>query len=469
MPWNKSNYPASFNNLSSKQREKAISIAEAIRSQCVKDGGDESKCSGKAIRIALWRIKNGSENVAKETELAEPTRLSRIVDNFNANVRGIDIAVDVAHDPDRGAAAWIKLLKLEASSADPTKKAIYANVEWTDYGKEIAGKSKQFRYISSEYGKFTDPETGTEYDDVMAAVTLTNRPAIKWMQPVEPVNGWIEILREGDYAYIRGNFPDGKQIIMAQEEKTPLLRKAWEALSALFAETVPEDEVVLPEVTETGQIILAAKTNGEPPSTDHKQIGKQPPTNLAEVNMDEKVIRDLLTAHGVEVEEGADLVAALTDYLAGADEKISDLEEQLAAEPEPEENVEDKAKLQEAKSEMVKLQEANTTLVDRVVTLEQKLSDQERDVFFSKVMSEGRLRPADVPGYKKLYAVDKDTTMALLAEGAVVIDLEEHGSASSEVESVDDALLGKVIKLAETKGISREAALDLLATMESDV
>lgn len=64
MPWNISNYPISFKNLSVSQRRKAIDIANAVLRDCLADGGTDEKCAPKAIRIALAKVQGG--NMAEE-------------------------------------------------------------------------------------------------------------------------------------------------------------------------------------------------------------------------------------------------------------------------------------------------------------------------------------------------------------------------------------------------------------------
>ncbi len=132
--------------------------------------------------------------------LTEKIRLQRIVENFQNRVRGVDIPIDIEHDPTVGAAGWIRELKLDKSSVNPEKLSLWARVEWTPLGRELVG-SGQYRYVSAEFGLYRDPETGQEYEDVLYAVTLTNRPFVKGLRPLSVEDEWIEVLREGDYQH----------------------------------------------------------------------------------------------------------------------------------------------------------------------------------------------------------------------------------------------------------------------------
>lgn len=97
--------------------------------------------------------------------------------NFHDDVRGIRIAVDVEHRPELGAIGWVKELENRENGE-------YALVEWNKKGADLV-KNNEYKYVSAEFSpKYKDPETGREYKDVLVAVTLTNRPFIKRMEPV---------------------------------------------------------------------------------------------------------------------------------------------------------------------------------------------------------------------------------------------------------------------------------------------
>ncbi len=104
--------------------------------------------------------------------------LIKFKENFDNNVKRVDIAVDTEHFSERGAAGWIKGLSLKSD------QELWASVEWTKWGVE-AVKGKIFQYISPEFDfLFVDAETGKKFKNVLHAVTLTNRPFLKDMAPV---------------------------------------------------------------------------------------------------------------------------------------------------------------------------------------------------------------------------------------------------------------------------------------------
>ena len=101
----------------------------------------------------------------------------KLIGNFNKNVRKVDIAVDVEHRPEEGAAGWFrKLFKKD--------DGLYAEIEWTEKGVELI-KGKIYKYMSADYTpNYIDPETGKQYGPTLLGAALTNRPFVKGMKPV---------------------------------------------------------------------------------------------------------------------------------------------------------------------------------------------------------------------------------------------------------------------------------------------
>jgi hypothetical protein len=103
--------------------------------------------------------------------------LLKFKENFDKRVRGVDIAVDVSHNPDAGAVGWFEELRVDGDK-------LFGKVKWTDEGAELV-KSGKYRYFSPEFMfRWTDPATGQTYKDVLFGGALTNRPFLKNMEPV---------------------------------------------------------------------------------------------------------------------------------------------------------------------------------------------------------------------------------------------------------------------------------------------
>jgi phage I-like protein len=107
-----------------------------------------------------------------------PADLHQFKENFDKNVRGTDLAVDVSHKPDAGAVAWFKELKVDGEK-------LMAKVAWTEEGKELVSSGK-YRYFSPEFTfQYKDAESGKQFRDVLLGGAITNRPFLKNMDPIE--------------------------------------------------------------------------------------------------------------------------------------------------------------------------------------------------------------------------------------------------------------------------------------------
>lgn len=133
--------------------------------------------SGKESWIQI--MKTGKFDHSKYGKLEiTPQDLHLFKENYDNNVRGTELAIDVSHNPDAGAVAWFKELKVEDNK-------LYAKVEWTEEGNELV-KSGKYRYFSPEFSfKYKDAESGKEFKDVLFGGAITNRPFLKNMEPIE--------------------------------------------------------------------------------------------------------------------------------------------------------------------------------------------------------------------------------------------------------------------------------------------
>ena len=110
-----------------------------------------------------------------------------LIRNFDADARGIDIALDVEHMPDLGAAGWFRRLFTDNSESE-----LWGDVEWTPAGRKLVEESA-FKYLSIEYDLEYADEEGGSHGPTMLGAALTNRPFIKRMRAAsfrfaEPLN-----------------------------------------------------------------------------------------------------------------------------------------------------------------------------------------------------------------------------------------------------------------------------------------
>lgn len=175
-----------------------------------------------------------------ELEITENT-IDNIIYNFNDNVRGVDISIDLEHGESsyKGeAAGWIKRLEKKNGR-------LLAEIDWTKLGKEKL-KDKIYQYFSPEF-KFVyqDAETGKVYNNVLFGGSLTNRPFIKKMNPVmlsEDINTnyceYIQLNKKEDENNMN---PELRKALKLDEKATE--EQVIEAINKLNESNIKLDEL----------------------------------------------------------------------------------------------------------------------------------------------------------------------------------------------------------------------------------
>lgn len=104
--------------------------------------------------------------------------LLSMIRNFESDVYGQKIMLDLSHRPQDGAAGMFKRLFLDGNK-------LRGEVEFTEYGID-AVKKKGFIYLSADFHEdFEDNETGRKYGPTLLGAALTVRPVIKRLDPVQ--------------------------------------------------------------------------------------------------------------------------------------------------------------------------------------------------------------------------------------------------------------------------------------------
>lgn len=107
-----------------------------------------------------------------------PAMLAEMVRNFDAQVLGVDVFVDVSHRHEDGSAGKITRLWVDGDT-------LMAEVAWTPYGL-MAITERGYQYMSAEYDEsYRDNETRRHHGAVLKGAGLTIRPVIKRMERVE--------------------------------------------------------------------------------------------------------------------------------------------------------------------------------------------------------------------------------------------------------------------------------------------
>lgn len=126
--------------------------------------------------VTITRTGNFTDPRYGRFEITSAMLLS-MVKNFDANIVGQDVFLDVNHKPGDGAAAKILKLSVEGNR-------LRALVQWTDFGLK-AVKERGFNYLSAEYHEnWQDNEAGAFHGATLLGAGLTVRPVIKRLDPV---------------------------------------------------------------------------------------------------------------------------------------------------------------------------------------------------------------------------------------------------------------------------------------------
>lgn len=273
MPYTKKNMPENIKKIPSKAQdifiaafnnafkqydgdeEKSNATAwEAVKKVFKKDemGNWVKACEGFHYMISLSENENENKliEIMRTGKWKHPTygdleitnnTLDNIIINFNDNVRGVNIAIDLEHGESshKGeAAGWIKRLENKNGR-------LLAEVDWTKLGEEKL-KDKIYKYFSPEF-KFIyqDAETGHIYNNVLFGGSLTNRPFIKKMNPVmlsEDINTnyceYIKLSKKEDGTTMN---PELRKALKLDEKATE--EQVIEAINKLNETNVKLDEL----------------------------------------------------------------------------------------------------------------------------------------------------------------------------------------------------------------------------------
>lgn len=108
-----------------------------------------------------------------------PLTLQEMKQNFDSKVRGVDVAFDFFHKSDEEASGWPTDLYLLHNDTE-----LWAKVDWTPVAQQKLSE-REIRYFSPDFAfKWTDPETGKTFKNVLFGGGLTNRPFVKDMAAI---------------------------------------------------------------------------------------------------------------------------------------------------------------------------------------------------------------------------------------------------------------------------------------------
>jgi len=133
--------------------------------------------AGKNVTVTITRAGTFTDPRYGEFSLTLEM-FNTMIENFNNGVFGQKIALDVAHEPSRGAAGFFTRLFLDGNK-------LRGEVELTPYGID-AIKNRGHIYLSAEiHPDFQDNESQEKHGAVLLGAGLVVRPCIKRLDPVQ--------------------------------------------------------------------------------------------------------------------------------------------------------------------------------------------------------------------------------------------------------------------------------------------
>jgi hypothetical protein len=242
-------------------------------------------------------------------EITRPMLLA-MVKNFDEQVYGQQIFIDVSHEPSNGAAA--KVLKLAVED-----NKLRALLEWTPYGVD-AVRNRGFIYLSADYHEnWQDNEKRAQHGPVLLGAGLTIRPCIKHLDP-------IQLSEEGAGRTYAGPIlahPEFTRKLL--QETHTMWKQLLEALKAKLGSFKLADAVVLSLITAAEAAVgkvtdeTAAKALMTSFETAGKQLAEQIGDKPITLSIHVPELKTGLTADDVKklMEDQATATAAATKQL----------------------------------------------------------------------------------------------------------------------------------------------------------
>lgn len=346
--------------------------------------------------------------------------LEQMKDNFNSNIRALDIPVDVNHHKNHKAYAWVKpgSMVVKESSRIPGQKSLYAQLHrFTPKGAELV-KTGAYRYFSVQvkhaYDYFAEGMKKAA-KNVIVAVALTNSPVVKGLaptyaeQPTSTNNPNMEMFK----AYLETL--QSKKVLSGEEKQT--LKKMHAAL--------PEaDQAVMQKSVDT--FMALPETEVTPPAE------KAPEAPTAKVDPEAKP--------EVPAEKAPE--AAPADK--PEDKKLSEVTER---------------ELSEVRAESRRLVEENDKLKQQIN--ERQLSETVGEFLLSEKNTVGFIadKKDELTEFVRSLSEPQVTQFRKLVGEVKTVDLSERGHSAPVTSSTIDDANRLALDIMKDEGVSKSTAL----------
>jgi len=212
-------------------------------------------------------------------------QLQEMADNFNEDIVGTDIPVDLNHDPDHVALAWLSKGSMRVGESKKLKGeySLFAQLDrFTPKGKELVttGAVRYFSLqIQSKFQKVIDGAKQT-FSNVVRSLALTNQPVIKDLAPTFSENNLLlnsNIMELEKFLKLADNFLAEEKVSLAQITTLKTLAEDFEG---------DDKEKADEKVAEAEEKAEEPKEEEKP---EEKPEGEETPEEKAEKELAEKL------------------------------------------------------------------------------------------------------------------------------------------------------------------------------------
>lgn len=347
--------------------------------------------SGKKIRTWIQIFRPGQWKHPRYGKLQFNDEIfNGFVRNFKDKVRGVELAIDQEHQPEKGAAAWV--VDLENRGSGNNAQGLWALVEWTKWGFQLVSDGV-FKYLSGDFDyEWIDEESGKKFKNVLFGAALTNRPFIKGMSPVNLSEFKDELENNND---IRNSFKLAEDILKLKEED---VAKTDEELMKMKPEDMtPEEkkrheELMANKKKEEEEIELSKKKQL---AERAKKCGLLETATLSEVEAKEKQLADEIKIKNENLLARAKAVGLPEN---ATEEQILQAEKKAASDKEAE-LAKNKALAERAKAIGLSEKSTEAEIVAKEKELSEKKAKEEAD----------KISLSDIPAMEKKLSEMKDS------------------------------------------------------------
>ena len=249
--------------------------------------------------------------------------LSNMIKNFNDNVYGQELAIDVSHRPADGAGGFIREMQMKNGK-------MRGRIGWTPKGIK-AVREDGFRYFSVDYTEnYEDPETGKEYGPLLFGAALTTRPRVKHLDPIDPER--LQLSLDGYHPAATALSPHLEkklfsEIAMFKQKFIKLFSEALKGIKSLSEDAVSAFQaqfaLALDSVTDEAQAQILLDTFTATAETTSKQLADAGNAGKT-IKLDFSGLQDALPKGGGLSKD--DVIKLMDDERAAAAKQLADAE-----------------------------------------------------------------------------------------------------------------------------------------------